>query len=84
MASSVDLCELLLEETGVAILPGSAFGRPPEELTVRISFVDFDGARALEGLRSLPMDRDPGVELLGEYCGRTVEAVQRIGEWVSA
>ena len=84
VAGSVGLCELLLDETGVAILPGSAFGRPPEELTARISFVDFDGARALEGLRSLPLDRNPGAEFLGEYCGRTVEAVQRIGEWVSA
>jgi aspartate aminotransferase len=38
----------LLEETGVAVLPGDAFGRDPEELTVRISMVDFDGRMALD------------------------------------
>jgi hypothetical protein len=29
-------------------LPGDAFGRVPEELTVRVSMVDFDGRSALE------------------------------------
>ncbi len=45
--NSTDLCERLLEETGVALLPGVAFGRPTEELTARLSFVDFDGEKAL-------------------------------------
>ena len=45
--NSEQLCQRLLEETGVAILPGSHFGRPEQELTIRLAFVDFDGARAL-------------------------------------
>jgi aspartate/methionine/tyrosine aminotransferase len=40
------LCKDIIQETGVAILPGSAFGRAPQELTARIAFVDFDGASA--------------------------------------
>ncbi len=47
IASSSQLCEALLEDTGVAILPGSNFGRPDDELTARIAYVNFDGARAL-------------------------------------
>ena len=38
----------LLNETGVAALPGSEFGRPGSELTARLAYVDFDGRSALE------------------------------------
>lgn len=41
------LCDRLLESVGVALLPGVAFERPPEELSARLAYVDFDGASAL-------------------------------------
>ncbi|WP_206340911.1 pyridoxal phosphate-dependent aminotransferase [Marinicauda algicola] len=47
---SQTLCERMLEETGVATLPGAAFGRPPHELSLRLAFVDFDGQAALDAL----------------------------------
>jgi len=47
ITTSKELCARLLNDTGVAVLPGSDFGRPEEELTVRIAFVDFDGNKAL-------------------------------------
>ncbi|MCA1758975.1 MAG: aminotransferase class I/II-fold pyridoxal phosphate-dependent enzyme, partial [Bacteroidales bacterium] len=37
--TSFELCEALLQETGVAILPGMDFGRQPEELTCRLAYV---------------------------------------------
>jgi aspartate aminotransferase len=40
------LCSKLLEETGVALLPGTAFGMPPGALTARMAYVDFDGDAA--------------------------------------
>jgi aspartate aminotransferase len=36
-----------MEETGVALLPGSAFGMPADSLTTRLAFVDFDGSQIL-------------------------------------
>ena len=42
------MCEYILAETGVALLPGTAFGRSADELIARLSYVDFDGAFALE------------------------------------
>ncbi|MGB8714329.1 MAG: pyridoxal phosphate-dependent aminotransferase [Onishia taeanensis] len=42
-----ELTEVLLDECGVALLPGSAFGAPAERLTVRLAYVDFDGAALL-------------------------------------
>ncbi|RMF75912.1 MAG: aminotransferase class I/II-fold pyridoxal phosphate-dependent enzyme, partial [Acidobacteria bacterium] len=38
ITTSDALCRRLLEETGVGILPGTDFGRPPEELTARIAY----------------------------------------------
>ena len=38
----------MLEEIGVAVLPGMDFGRPAEEFTFRLAFVDFDGEQALQ------------------------------------
>jgi aspartate aminotransferase len=53
IATSRDLCQRLLEDTGVAVLPGSDFGRPPAELVARLAYVDFDGAAALDAVRRL-------------------------------
>ena len=79
------LCERLLEETGVAILPGAVFGRPPDELTARISYVNFDGGRALEAVARTESTGSSGEldeAFLREYCGECLEAVQRLCEWV--
>ena len=45
--TSSQFCKQLLKDTGVALLPGSAFGRPENEFTARLAYVNFDGARAL-------------------------------------
>ncbi len=51
--SADTLCERLLTEARVALLPGSAFGMPTGDLTARLSYVNFDGTAALAG--NLPM-----------------------------
>ncbi|GAB2782367.1 pyridoxal phosphate-dependent aminotransferase [Halomonas shantousis] len=43
ITTSAQLTSRLLEELGVALLPGSAFGCAPDQLTVRLAYVDFDG-----------------------------------------
>ncbi|MEZ5395927.1 MAG: hypothetical protein R2724_24370 [Bryobacterales bacterium] len=72
----------MLEETGVAILPGEEFGRPPEELTARLAYVDFDGSRALAAAALTPADQPLSFEFVRTYCGGVVEASQRMGEWL--
>jgi aspartate aminotransferase len=76
------LCNRLLGDTGVALLPGSDFGRPATELTARLSYVDFDGARALAAAEQIPRDTKLGEGFLRSWCGRTLEAVDRIAEWL--
>lgn len=46
--TDVELCEQLLNDTGIAILPGSTFGRNPEDLYARLAYVDIDGVLALD------------------------------------
>ncbi|MCZ6894127.1 MAG: aminotransferase class I/II-fold pyridoxal phosphate-dependent enzyme, partial [Gammaproteobacteria bacterium] len=77
---SITFCERLLEDTGVACLPGHVFGRPESEMSVRIACVDFDGAAALAAAE--------GGEAIDEtflcnYCGRVMEAVEQLATWVS-
>lgn len=82
--SSVDFCERLLEETGVAVLPGSDFGRPAEELTLRLAYVDFDGARALVTAHQYYANRILDNEFLETCCPQVLRAVEHLCSWVAS
>ena len=82
ITTSTELCARLLQETGVAILPGAEFGRPAEELTARLAYVDFDGARALAAAETLPRDKPLNGEFLRGYCECVLTAVNLICDWV--
>lgn len=82
--NSLDLCARLLEETGVAILPGVVFGRPPEELTARLAYVDFDGASALIAMSEHAPDTGPATRFLDVHCGKVLEGVERLCDWLEA
>lgn len=77
------LCERLLEESGVVLLPGAAFLRPREELTARLAFVDFDGKEALVASAAPQKERIDGA-FIEHHCGRTLKAVRLICEWLGA
>ena len=82
--TSVELCRRLLDDTGIAILPGSDFGRPPEELSVRMAYVDFNGREALEAL----WEHENGkhidhTSVVATYCPKITEAMDRLEEWLS-
>lgn len=80
--TSVQLCEALLEDTGVAILPGSVFGRPEDELTARLSYVDFDGVRAIEAAERMKTNKNIKEDFLEMYCAPTLDAVDLICAWL--
>jgi aspartate aminotransferase len=81
---SATLCERLLTETGVAILPGSSFGRPPHELTARIACVDFDGAKALAAAEQMNPDAELGEAFISNYCEKVTMAISTICVWLAA
>ncbi len=78
-----ELCESILKDTGVAFLPGVEFGRPDDELTARLAFVDFDGARALAAAEVQPKDRPLDEAFLRTYCVQVVTAVERLCAWLN-
>jgi aspartate aminotransferase len=80
--TSTELCEALLEDTGVATLPGAAFGRPDAELTARLAYVNFDGAAALDAAAAAGPDVELDDEFLRTHCADTMEAVDRTCDWV--
>jgi aspartate aminotransferase len=81
--TSREFCETLLEETGVAMLPGSDFGRPLEEYSARIAYVDFDGTRALQAADQLLSEGNGSHEkFVKEHCPMIVEAIDRLGNWL--
>ncbi len=82
LTTSPKLCRGLLDETGVAVLAGTHFGRPPEELTARLAYVDFDGGAALDAVASLPESEPVPEKFLGEHAGRVVDAVERLCGWL--
>ena len=81
--TSKALCEKILQETGVATLPGSAFGRPQEEYTVRLSYVDFNGANALNAAQQIAATTPLDTEYLKLYCSNCVEGINRLCDWVA-
>jgi aspartate aminotransferase len=81
---SVTLCERLLQDAGVAILPGAAFERPASELTARLAYVDFDGARALGTSALTPLESPPPEALVTGACARVVAGVDALCAWITA
>jgi len=47
-SSSSEMCEDILNKTGVALLPGSDFGLASSKMLARLSYTDFDGANFLK------------------------------------
>jgi aspartate aminotransferase len=82
ITTNEDFCQHLLEETGVALLPGCVFGRPLEELTARLAYVDFDGARVLAAAEQIPPHNGLHPDFLETYCDKIITAIDRLCEWL--
>jgi len=82
--TSSDLCTKLLDDTGVALLPGEAFGRPAEELTARIAYVDFDGVKTMSAALHLKNKEDINEEFIRVHCGDMIKAIELICDWVKS
>ena len=81
ITTSRELCEQLLSQTGVAVLPGSEFGRPESELTLRAAYVNFDGASALRAASLCTGELT--TSFLEEQCPQVIKAVDTLCDWIS-
>ena len=82
VTNSSQLVQKLLEDTGVALLPGSVFGRPENELTARLAYVDFDGAKALAAAETMPSYKTPDEGFLNTNCSNILEGIDLMCRWV--
>jgi len=78
-SSSEALARDLLENHGVATLPGVAFGEDPATLRLRLAGCDYDGERALEVWRSSDGDDNAFVQ---RAAPNVVAALQAIEEFI--
>jgi len=74
--SGSQLCDRLLADTGVALLPGEAFGMPAGSFTARLAYVDFDGAAALR-------DAERIEATVTEHAAKMLEGLAALREWLS-
>lgn len=72
ITTSQDLCKRLLEDTGVALLPASAFGFEPEYFAARLAYVDFQD----------PLEKE-SFDLTAD-CPHVIEGITGICDWISA
>ena len=73
--TDIVLCKKLLEDTGVALLPGSAFGMAETAQTARLAYVDFDGDAALRDADAAPND-------ILRHAEKMLQGIRRLDEWL--
>jgi len=78
--TSNELCRRLLEETGVALLPGSDFYMPDDFLVTRVATVDYDGAKLL---KIFPKNDQLTPEMFPILFPNLSDASERIAKWLS-
>ena len=75
--SSKEMCEDILEKTGVALLPGSDFGFNESKLLARLSFTDFDGNEFMKKTQNEDIDE----QAVEKYASKIVEGVIKLKSW---
>ena len=76
--SSIKLCETILEDTGVAMLPASEFGFKSKKMLTRLSYTDFNGAEFLKANINGNLLDDKIIE---KYAPNVVEGIQKLSNW---
>ena len=79
---SPTFCKQLLHETGVALLPGSVFGRDATELNARLAYVNFDGGQALKISRSFSTGSMLTMEDLGDNVLNVKDGIEKLIDWL--
>ncbi len=77
--SSSILCDEILTNLNIALLPGSDFGFDQNRMIVRLSFTDFDGDTFM---KNIDEKTDINDELIKLYAPKVVEGVNKLKSWV--
>jgi len=77
-STSSKMCERILNDTGVALLPGSDFGFNSNKMFARLSFTDFDGQMFMDQIED---DEIIDYEKIKKLAPKIVEGVDRLKKW---
>ena len=77
-STSQDMCNDILEKTGVALLPGSDFGFSKERMIVRLSFTDFNGQ---EFMNYIKKNNKLDTSLISKFAPKIVEGTNKLKLW---
>ena len=80
--SSNDFCNLLLEKTGVALLPGTDFNRNDTELSCRLAYVNFDGTEAVKISESIGKSTNLTINDLTSVCKDLLVGINKLIEFL--
>ena len=76
--TSSEMCEDILNKSGVALLPGSDFGFKPNKMLARLSYTDFNGEIFLKNLKG---GKKPDPETIKRYAPNVVEGTKKLVDW---
>ena len=77
-STSSEMCDNLLKETGVALLPGSDFGFDKKRMLARLSFTDFNGQDFMKNIQSEKKIND---DLILKFAPNVVKGVDKLKKW---
>ena len=77
-SSSSEMCNNLLEQTGVVLLPGSEFGFNKKKMLARLSFTDFNGHNFMKKIKD---GKKIDNNLILKFAPRVVEGVNKLKKW---
>jgi len=77
-STSSEMCDNLLKETGVALLPGSDFGFDKKKMLARLSFTDFNGQNFMKNIQG---EKKINNDLILKFAPKVVEGVNKLKKW---
>ena len=77
-STSAELCNNILKETGVALLPGSDFGFSEKRMLVRLSYTDFDGENFM---KNTVHNEEINDDMIKKYAPKIIKGTIRLKEW---
>ena len=77
-SSSGEMCNNILDKSGVALLPGSDFGFNPNKMLARLSFTDFNGEIFLKNIKN---GKKPNTDEIKKFAPNIVEGTKRLVDW---
>ncbi len=83
IGSNIALCERILQDTGVAALPGASFGRPDFKFALRLAYVDFDGADVLTKAETIKLDEPLTDTFIESNCPKICSGIDKLCNWVN-